>query len=33
MLKIGAEAFGYETSPEHVLVHGGGVLAPLREVL
>lgn len=29
VLKIGAETFGFESRPDFVLVHGGGVFGPL----
>ena len=33
MLQIRAEAFGFESRPGGVLVHGGRVLAPGRELV
>jgi hypothetical protein len=33
VLEVGAEALGFESSPGGVLVHGGGVLAPVRELV
>lgn len=33
VLQIAAETFGLEGGPEHVLVHGGGVLAPWWELV
>lgn len=31
VLQVAAEAFGLESCPHHVLVHGRGVLGPWRE--
>lgn len=33
VLQVCAEAFGLEGNPQRVLVHGGGVLAPVAEVV
>jgi hypothetical protein len=33
VLEVGAEAFGFESGPGGVLVHGGGVLAPVGELV
>ena len=33
VLQVGAAAFGLESGPQHVLVHGRGVFGPLGEVL
>jgi hypothetical protein len=32
MLQVGAEAFLLESSPQNVLMHGVGVLTPLRKL-
>ena len=33
VLQVGAEAFGFEGGPGGELVHGGGVLAPVGELV
>lgn len=33
VLQVGAEAFGFESGPGGELVHGGGVLAPVGELV